>query len=34
MTIKGVSRARTQVSLSSKKESTLLPLVSETDEKK
>ncbi len=34
LAIKGVSRVRTQVSLSSKKESTLLPLVSETDEKK
>ena len=31
--LKGVSRVRTQVSLASKKESTLLPLVSETDEK-
>jgi Lrp/AsnC family leucine-responsive transcriptional regulator len=34
LALKGVSRVRTQVSLSSKKESTLLPLVSETDEKK
>jgi Lrp/AsnC family leucine-responsive transcriptional regulator len=34
LAIRGVSRVRTQVSLSSKKESTLLPLVSETDEKK
>jgi Lrp/AsnC family leucine-responsive transcriptional regulator len=34
LAIKGVSRVRTQVSLSSKKESTLLPLVSETDEKR
>jgi len=34
LAIKGVSRVSTQVSLSSKKESTLLPLVSETDEKK
>ncbi len=34
LAIKGVSRVRTQVSLSTKKESTLLPLVSETDEKK
>jgi Lrp/AsnC family leucine-responsive transcriptional regulator len=34
LAIKGVSRVRTQVSLSSKKESTLLPLVSESDEKK
>jgi Lrp/AsnC family leucine-responsive transcriptional regulator len=34
LAIKGVSRVRTQVSLSSKKESTLLPLVSDTDEKK
>ncbi len=34
LAIKGVSRVRTQVSLSSKKESTLLPLVSETEEKK
>ena len=31
--LKGVSRVRTEVSLASKKESTLLPLVSETDEK-
>jgi Lrp/AsnC family transcriptional regulator, leucine-responsive regulatory protein len=31
--LKGVSRVRTQVSLASKKESTLLPLVSDTDEK-
>ena len=34
LALKGVSRVRTQVSLSSKKESTLLPRVSETDEKK
>lgn len=36
LTIKGVSRARTQISLSSKKESTLLPLVIESggEEKK
>jgi Lrp/AsnC family leucine-responsive transcriptional regulator len=34
LAIKGVSRVRTQVSLSSKKESTLLPLVSDTDEKR
>jgi len=34
LALKGVSRVRTQVSLASKKESTLLPLVSETDEKK
>jgi Lrp/AsnC family transcriptional regulator, leucine-responsive regulatory protein len=34
LAIRGVSRVRTQVSLSSKKESTLLPLVSETDDKK
>ncbi|MGE5275773.1 MAG: Lrp/AsnC family transcriptional regulator [Acidobacteriota bacterium] len=34
LAIKGVSNVRTQVSLASKKESTLLPLVSETDEKK
>ncbi|HTO77968.1 MAG TPA: Lrp/AsnC family transcriptional regulator [Thermoanaerobaculia bacterium] len=34
LALKGVSRVRTQVSLSTKKESTLLPLVSETDEKK
>ena len=34
LAIKGVSQVRTQVSLASKKESTLLPLVSETDEKK
>lgn len=34
MTIKGVVRTRTQVSLSSKKESTLLPLVIESEEKK
>src|SRR5215510_7385730 len=34
LALKGVSCVRTQVSLSSKKESTLLPLVSETDEKK
>ena len=32
--IKGVTRMRTQISLSSKKESTLLPLVSESEEKK
>jgi Lrp/AsnC family leucine-responsive transcriptional regulator len=31
--LKGVSRVRTEVSLASKKESTLLPLVSETDDK-
>jgi Lrp/AsnC family transcriptional regulator, leucine-responsive regulatory protein len=31
--IKGVSRLRTHVSLASKKESTLLPLVSETDDR-
>ena len=34
LALKGVTRVRTQVSLASKKESTLLPLVSETDEKK
>ena len=34
LTIKGVTRARTQISLSSKKESTLLPLVIESEEKK
>jgi len=34
LAIKGVSNVRTQVSLASKKESTLLPLVSETDDKK
>src|SRR5215813_2676187 len=34
LTIKGVARARTQISLSSKKESTLLPLVIESEEKK
>jgi Lrp/AsnC family leucine-responsive transcriptional regulator len=33
MTIKGVTRVRTQVSLSSKKESTLLPLAISTEEK-
>ena len=33
LALKGVSRVRTQVSLATKKESTLLPLVSETDEK-
>ena len=34
MTIKGVTRVRTQISLSSKKESTLLPLAISTEEKK
>src|ERR1700730_14899967 len=34
LTIKGVARARTQISLSSKKESTLLPLVIESGEGK
>ena len=34
MTIKGVARARTEISLSSKKESTLLPLPVPTEEKK
>lgn len=34
MTIKGVTRARTEISLSSKKESTLLPLAVPSDEKK
>jgi Lrp/AsnC family transcriptional regulator, leucine-responsive regulatory protein len=34
LTIKGVARARTQISLSSKKESTLLPLVIESGEEK
>ena len=34
MTIKGVTRARAQISLSSKKESTLLPLAIESEEKK
>ena len=34
MTIKGVTRARAQISLSSKKESTLLPLEIQTEEKK
>jgi Lrp/AsnC family leucine-responsive transcriptional regulator len=33
LSIKGVTRTRTEVSLSPKKESTLLPLVIETDEK-
>src|SRR6266851_7197312 len=34
LTIKGVARTRTQISLSSKKESTLLPLVIESGEEK
>jgi Lrp/AsnC family transcriptional regulator, leucine-responsive regulatory protein len=34
MTIKGVTRARTEISLSSKKESTLLPLAVPSNEKK
>src|SRR6266581_7010871 len=34
LTIKGVTRARTQISLASKKESTLLPLVIESGEEK
>jgi Lrp/AsnC family leucine-responsive transcriptional regulator len=34
MTIKGVTRARTEISLSSKKESTLLPLAVTSEEKK
>jgi Lrp/AsnC family transcriptional regulator, leucine-responsive regulatory protein len=34
MTIKGVTRARTEISLSSKKESTLLPLAVPAEEKK
>jgi Lrp/AsnC family leucine-responsive transcriptional regulator len=34
MIIRGVTRARTQISLSSKKESTLLPLAIENEEKK
>jgi Lrp/AsnC family leucine-responsive transcriptional regulator len=34
LTIKGVVRTRTQISLSSKKESTLLPLVIESEERK
>jgi hypothetical protein len=34
MTIKGVTRVRTQISLSSKKESTLLPLAIDTEPKK
>jgi Lrp/AsnC family leucine-responsive transcriptional regulator len=34
MTIKGVTRARTEISLSSKKESTLLPLAVPPEEKK
>ncbi|HEX7253381.1 MAG TPA: Lrp/AsnC family transcriptional regulator, partial [Thermoanaerobaculia bacterium] len=33
LTIKGVARARTQISLASKKESTLLPLVIESEDR-